>query len=107
MIKDIIGNIRKAEERARDIEVSSKKEYKKIVEDAYRESDKILEKAKKEVELMIPGAENKAKEEAAAEAENMKKDYDRRHREIEKIFKSKREKAIGEITQRILGNVSR
>ena len=103
MIKNIIGQIKKAEKKAEKVITSSKKKSKEIIEEAYRKATEILKEAEKKVKVMSVEAEDEAKRDAAGEAVKLEKDYKSRLAEIKSISETNQEKAIKKIVQRIIG----
>jgi len=102
MIDNIINQIKESESKAKDLIVLSKRESAEIIEKAYQKANEILKEAEKEAKEMYMEAETNAKNDVGKEAIKLEKDFNRKLEEIKNISKSREEKAIEQIVQRII-----
>jgi len=102
MIKDIIDQIKKSEEKAQEIITSSKKESSEIIEKAYQKANKEIRDAEQKSKKMIKEAGQKAALDAGSKKVELETQYDKKIKAIRDKAGIKEEEVIKKLISRVI-----
>ncbi len=102
MINNIIDQIKESEKQAANIIASSKKESAEIIEKAYQRANNQIHDGELKVKKLLKEAESRAMEDLGAEKKKLEKEYDKRTKSIIENSRSREEKAIKILVDRVI-----